>query len=226
MTPDPSPSLPAVSGRPPPRPLGEPGPFEATGAERSERWRWLALGASIGGPTALCDLLSELPSPSPLRIVIVQHILPGFDLDLADWLARALGLDVRVALDAEQPQPGSMRVAPAGTHLVVRAENRLALDAESPLRCGHRPSVDELFLSLASIAPHETIAVLLSGTGVDGAEGLLALRHAGAFCLAQDEASSEASGMPGAASDLGAAELVLSPRVLGLEIARRMAARA
>jgi chemotaxis response regulator CheB len=190
--------------------------------ERPERWRWLALGASIGGPTALRDLLGELPVPFPLRVLIVQHILPGFDLDLADWLAGALGLDVRVALDAEQPRPGSMRVAPAGTHLVVRSGSRLALDAASPLRCGHRPSVDELFLSLASIAPQETIAALLSGTGVDGAEGLLALRQAGALCLAQDEASSEASSMPGAASDLGAAELVLSPRILGLEIARRM----
>lgn len=185
-------------------------------------WRWLALGASTGGPAALRDLLAELPTPPPLRVVIVQHIARGFELGLADWLASSLGLDVRVAVDGEQPRAGSVRVAPAGAHLRVTPDDRVALDGETPPRRGHRPSVDELFLSLAAVAPHDTAAVLLTGMGTDGAEGLSALRRAGAFCLAQDEASSAVFGMPRAALELGAAELALPPRALGLELARRL----
>ncbi|HKI86174.1 MAG TPA: chemotaxis protein CheB, partial [Thermoanaerobaculia bacterium] len=101
---------------------------------------------------------------------------------------------------------------------------RLELDVTRPARRGHRPSVDELFLSLASVTPRETAAALLTGSGSDGAEGLLALRRAGGFCLAQDEASSAVFGMPGAACSLGAAEVLLSPREIGRELARRLGA--
>ena len=185
-------------------------------------WRWLALGASTGGPAALHDLLAELPVPLPLRVVIVQHIARGFEVDLAEWLAGALGLDVRVALDGERPRPGGVRVAPAGAHLRVTSGDRLAIDEKTPPRRGRRPSVDELFLSLAAAAPHDTAAVLLTGMGTDGAEGLAALRRAGAFCLAQDEASSAVFGMPHAALALGAAEFALPPGALGRELARRL----
>ena len=188
--------------------------------------RWLALGASTGGPAALRDLLAELPGPLLLRVLIVQHIADGFTLGFADWLASSLGLDVRLALDGEQPQPGSVLVAPAGAHLRVDADGRrLALDGDAASPREHRPSVDELFLSLAAAAPHETVAALLTGMGTDGAEGLSALRRAGAFCLAQDEASSVVFGMPRAALAMDAAELTLPPRALGLEIARRMERR-
>jgi two-component system, chemotaxis family, protein-glutamate methylesterase/glutaminase len=189
-------------------------------------WRWLALGASTGGPAALHDLLAELPKPPPLRVVIVQHIARGFEIDLAEWLADSLGLDVRVAQDGESPRSGAVRLAPAGAHLRVSAGDRLEIDTKTPARRGRRPSVDELFLSLAAAAPHDTAAVLLSGMGTDGAEGLSALRRAGAFCLAQDEASSVVFGMPGAALELGAAELALPPGALGRELARRLGGQA
>lgn len=200
-------------------------------AERSPRgspaagasWRWLAVGASTGGPAALRELLAELSAPLPLRVVIVQHIAHGRERDLAAWLGAALGLDARVAFDGELPPFGSVRLAPAGAHLRITGDDRLALDGMSPPRSGHRPSIDELFLSLAVAAPRRTAAVLLTGMGRDGAEGLAALRRAGAFCLAQDEASAVMSGMPRAAQELDAAELVLSPRALGRELARRLA---
>lgn len=185
-------------------------------------WSWLALGASIGGPQALRDLLAELPSPLPLRVVVVQHIAHGLERSLADWLGDELGLDVRSATDGERPPPGAVRLAPAGAHLRVTADDRLALDAATPPRSDHRPSIDELFLSLAGACPRQTAAALLSGTGDDGAGGLLALRRGGAFCMTQDEASSAASGMPRAALALGAAELALPPRELGRELAARM----
>jgi chemotaxis response regulator CheB len=194
----------------------------ATTAGPGAGWRWLALGASTGGPAALRELLAQLPAPPPLRVVIVQHIARGLELDFVDWLAGSLGLDVRLARDGERPPPGTVRVAPAQSHLRVTATGRLALDIATPPRHGHRPSVDELFQSLAAAAPHHTAAVLLTGMGADGAAGLSALRRAGAFCLAQDEASSAVFGMPHAAVELSAAELVLSPRALGLELGRRL----
>jgi chemotaxis response regulator CheB len=155
-------------------------------------------------------------------VVIVQHIAPGFVSDLARWLAQSLGLDVQVATGGERPPPGSVRLAPSGAHLRVTADDRLELDALTPLRHGHRPSVDELFLSLADAAPRATAAVLLSGGGADGAEGLLALSRGGALCLAQDEASSAVFGMPRAAFALGAVERALPPRDLGRLLARRL----
>jgi chemotaxis response regulator CheB len=187
---------------------------------------WLALGASIGGPAALRELLAELPSPLPLRVVIVQHIAHGVERTLGDWLQDELGMNVRSAVEGELPPVGAVRLAPAGAHLRVTAAGRLSLDAESPPRGGHRPSIDELFRSLAATFPRQTAAVLLSGSGEDGAVGLLALRRAGAFCLVQDEASAAAFGMPRAALELGAAELALAPRDLGRRLAQRLAGRA
>lgn len=214
----------AAPGRPPGATLRTSGLGMSSG-EATASWRWLALGASLGGPVALRDLLAELPASSPLRVVIVQHIAPGFEGDFADWLARSSGLDVSLALDGERPPPGSIRVAP-GAHLRVIADDRLELDGATPPQSGHRPSVNELFLSLVASAPHETAAALLTGTGCDGAEGLATLRRAGAFCLVQDEASSVAFGMPRAALELGAAELALPPRKIGRELARRLRAKA
>jgi two-component system chemotaxis response regulator CheB len=188
---------------------------------RAGALRWLALGASIGGPAALRDLLAALPSPLPLRVVVVQHIAYGLERTLAEWLAGELGLDVRTAVDGELPVDGAVRFAPAGAHLRVRPGGRLELDGVMPPRGGHRPSIDELFLSLAAVFPRATAAALLSGSGEDGAQGLLALRRAGAFCLVQDAASSAASGMPSAALALGAAEAALSPRGIGSEVGLR-----
>lgn len=185
--------------------------------------RWLALGASTGGPAALHDLLATLSPHLPVKILIVQHIRSGFDAGLTDWLADSLQRDVRVARDGETPPPGSVRTAPAGLHLRVSATDSLELDAMGQPRAGHRPSVDELFCSLARHAPERTAAVLLTGMGTDGAEGLLALRRSGAFCLAQDEASSAVFGMPRAARELHASELDLSPAAIGAELCRWLA---
>jgi len=202
-------------------------PFEPTliGVAKGS-WRWLALGASLGGPAAIRDLLTELPVPLPLRVLIVQHIMLGFEVDFADWLAQSSGVDVSLARDGERPPVGCVRLAPGGAHLRVTFEDRLELDASSAPQSGHRPSVDELFLSLARVSPRDTAAVLLTGSGSDGAKGLAALRHAGAFCLVQDETSSSSFAMPRAALRMGAADLVLPPREIGRELARRLRAAA
>jgi two-component system chemotaxis response regulator CheB len=183
--------------------------------------RWLAIGASTGGPAALRDLLAALPAPPPFPVAVVQHIARGFEAGLADWLAGAVGLDVRVALDGELPAAGAVRVAPGGSHLRIDEEGRLRLDAEAPARRGHRPSVDELFLSFVRLGAPTTAAALLTGMGSDGAEGLAALRRGGALCYAQDEASAAVFGMPRAAIEAGAAELVLAPAAIGEDLGRR-----
>lgn len=183
---------------------------------------WLAIGASTGGPAAIRDLLAALPAPAPFPILVVQHIASGFENGLAEWLASTLGLDVRIALAGERPGPGAVRIAPGGTHLRLGPDGRLELDAVTPARRGHRPSIDELFRSLNQGAAQRVVAVLLTGMGTDGAEGLRELRKAGALCFAQDEASSAVFGMSRAAIELGAAEHVLPPPAIGLEIARRL----
>lgn len=182
----------------------------------------LAIGASTGGPAAVRDLLATLPAPAPFPILVVQHIAAGFESGLAEWLGATLGLDVRIALAGEQPGPGAVRIAPGGAHLRLGADGRLELDSVTPPRRGHRPSADELFRSLDHGAAQHVVAVLLTGMGTDGAEGLRDLRRAGALCCAQDEASSAVFGMPRAAIELGAAELVLAPAAIGREIARRL----
>ncbi len=197
-------------------------PRRVADESRAGELRWLALGASTGGPAALRDLLAVLPAPPPTRILVVQHIARGFEAGLADWLAGSLGLDVRVAVEGERPRPGTVRIAPAGAHLLVGKDERLTLDAATPTRRGHRPAVDELFHSLAATAARATAAVVLTGMGTDGAEGLAELRRAGALCFAQDEASSAVYGMPKAALEAGGAEVVAPPQAIGEMLARRL----
>lgn len=180
--------------------------------------RWVAVGASTGGPVAIRDLLEGLPASLPVSVLIVQHIALGFEEGLAEWLARDLRRDVRVARDGEVARPGAVRFAPAGAHLLLERGGTLRLDRERPPRGQHRPSADELFLSCALVAPRNSAGVLLTGMGRDGAEGLLALRRAGGITLVQDAATASVWGMPKVALDRGAADLALPPR----EIARAL----
>ncbi|MEO8504907.1 MAG: chemotaxis-specific protein-glutamate methyltransferase CheB [Acidobacteriota bacterium] len=179
------------------------------------RLRWVVVGASTGGPVALRDLLAELPRSAPVSVLIVQHIAPGFEPGLADWLARSTELNVGLALDGERPTAGTARICPPNVHLHLLAGGVLHLDAITPPRRSHRPSADELFQSASTASPRETAGILLTGMGVDGAEGLLALRQAGAMTLVQDEASCAVFGMPRAALERAAAELAMAPADLG-----------
>ncbi|HUK13961.1 MAG TPA: chemotaxis protein CheB [Thermoanaerobaculaceae bacterium] len=182
--------------------------------------RFVAIGASTGGPNAIHEFLKALPAAAPAPVLIVQHIAAGFEEGFADWLAKDLKRDVRIAGDGEVCRSGTVRVAPAGAHLLLEPRGVLRLDAARPPRGGHRPSADELFLSCAASCPREVAGVLLSGMGADGAEGLLALRRAGGLTMVQDEASSVVFGMPRAALERGAADLALPPRELAAAIAR------
>ena len=170
--------------------------------------RILAIGASTGGPKAVLQLLQELPKNLPAAVLVVQHIADGFAPGFADWLDRESTLSVRLARSGDKLQAGMVLVAPNCGHLTVQS-NRVVLDNSAPLH-NCRPAVDALFNSLASQQlAAETVALLLTGMGTDGADGLGRLQERGAYTIAQDKASSAIFGMPKAAIDRGAATQVL-----------------
>jgi two-component system chemotaxis response regulator CheB len=166
----------------------------------------IAIAASTGGPVALAALLREIGEVGA-PILVVQHIHTSFAPGFAAWLAGASGLNVSLAAAGEHAQPCHVYVAPGDMHLRLAADRRLELSGEPPTL--HRPSADVLFESVARHAGARSIGVVLTGMGEDGANGLLAIRRAGGVALAQDEATSAVYGMPRAATELGAAELVL-----------------
>lgn len=169
----------------------------------------VAIGVSTGGPNALLQLLRELPLDFAPPILIVMHIAIPFATAFADWLATQSGREVRFATDGESLDQlaNSVRLAPPEQHLVVQG-GRLKLTS-GPERHSCRPSVDELFESLAAELGPNTVACLLTGMGRDGAQGLLALRNSGATTIAQDEATSVVFGMPREAALIGAVMQVL-----------------
>ncbi len=176
--------------------------------------RYLAVGASTGGPEALRELLAEMAPEPPMAVLVVQHIAREFEQGLVEWLRRDLQLDFRIATEGEYPDPGTVRLAPQGSHLRLEAGGFLHLDRETaPLR-GHRPAADELLRSCAVAAGHQAAGILLSGMGRDGVEGLLALKDAGCVTLVQNQATSVVFGMPQAALEARAASVALSPRGL------------
>jgi two-component system, chemotaxis family, protein-glutamate methylesterase/glutaminase len=180
-----------------------------SGAARGTPARVIAVGASTGGPAAVRRLLMGLPKELPAPVLLVMHVEAPFDVTLADWLDGQTAHRVAIATDGTPLFEGPPRVwmSPAGKHMSV-ARRRICLEA-GPERHSCRPSIDVLFESLASEVGEETVGVLLTGMGRDGAAGLLALRQAGAHTIAQDEATSIIYGMPRAAIELGAAVTVL-----------------
>jgi len=172
--------------------------------------RLLVMGASTGGPAAVRHILRSLPSDFPLPVLLVLHITEHFDTAMVEWLEGQSGLQVRNAVDGEVlPLPGrlAVRMAPGNRHLVVRA-GRLRL-VDGPERHSCRPSVDELFESVARELGAAAIGCLLTGMGRDGAEGLAAMRRAGAATVVEDESTCVVFGMPREAIRLGAAQHVV-----------------
>jgi two-component system chemotaxis response regulator CheB len=195
------------------------------GSDDRARAEVIALGASTGGPGALVEVIGALPATLPVPTLVVLHIDDAFSRSFADWLGAQTSRAVQVARGGEPVNgaPGRVLVAPADRHLAVeRGLIRLTLD---PPRHHCRPSIDTLFESIALEYRANCAAALLTGMGRDGAAGLLAIRNAGGFTIAQDEATSIVYGMPREAAACGAAERVLPlpdiARALELRIARR-----
>jgi two-component system chemotaxis response regulator CheB len=137
---------------------------------------------------------------------VVQHIAPGFVQGLVQWLDSRVALPVRVAEEGLRATP-AIWFAPDGAHLLLDSSLRFALDSETSSG-SHRPSVDMLFESVAASAGDESVGVILTGMGRDGAAGTEAIRSAGGLVVAQDQGTSAVYGMPRAAAEAGA-DLVL-----------------
>jgi two-component system chemotaxis response regulator CheB len=166
----------------------------------------IAIGASTGGPHAIESLLTRMPVETP-PIVIAQHMPAGFTKAFAERLDRMCAIRVIESAGGEVLEPGVAYVAPGGHHLVIEAQGgRLTTRLHDGPPVHHqRPAVDELFHSLARLRGVPIVAALLTGMGADGADGLLALRNAGAETIAEDEHSCIVFGMPREAIARGAA---------------------
>jgi two-component system chemotaxis response regulator CheB len=165
----------------------------------------VALGASTGGIEALTSILSQLPAEMP-PILVVQHMPSHFTKIFAERLNSICSLEVKEAEDKEPLIPGKVLLAPGNKHMVLK-KNQYGYYVEvkaGPLVMHQRPSIEVLFRSIAMYAGKGAIGVLLTGAGKDGAEGLLDLKNAGAFTIAQDEESSVVYGMPKEAAAIGA----------------------
>lgn len=177
-----------------------------------------AIGISTGGPPALEAVLTVLPANFSLGIAIVQHMPPGFTKLLAEHLNRAAKIEVREAVDGDTFYPGLALIAPGGTHLRVthtHGQYRAVVDQQGPLVSGHRPSADVLFESVAQATSGHAVAVLMTGMGSDGAEGLGRLAEAGALTIAQTPESCVVSGMPKSAIDRNYARAIVPLEEIG-----------
>jgi len=170
----------------------------------------VALGASTGGVQAVEAVLRGLPSNYP-GILIAQHIPAVFSASLAHRLDQCCPIRVKEAQDGDPVLPGQALLAPGNRHLLVRrtAAGYSAMLGDGPPVCFQRPSVDVLFQSVAESAGPDGIGVLLTGMGVDGADGLLAMKRSGARTIAQDQESCVVFGMPKEAIRKGAVDRVL-----------------
>ena len=176
----------------------------------------IAIGASTGGAAATARLLAGMSADTP-PIVIAQHILPNLAGSYASWLGQAAPMRVQEARDGDTLEPGVALLPPQDRHLrVVRNHDRLhvALGAGDKIN-GHRPSIDVLFGSLAALDRVRVAAVLLTGMGNDGAQGLLDLRKKGARTFAQEPGDCVVPAMPECAIRLGAAQRVMPAAQMG-----------
>jgi two-component system chemotaxis response regulator CheB len=179
----------------------------------------LGIACSTGGPAALVQLLGGLGEAFPLPILLVQHMTASFLPDFATWLQSVCPFSVVIVQGGEIPAVRTVYLAPAERHLCF-VNGRLRLDSTEPV-CSQRPSGTVLLQSMARDLGVRALGVLLTGMGEDGAAGLDAIRRAGGYTIAQDEASCAVYGMPAAAVALGAVceslpLTAIAPRVLDL----------
>lgn len=170
----------------------------------------IAIGSSTGGTEAVKEILERLPPHTP-PILITQHMPERFTKTWADRLNRLCRIAVKEAQDGDSVLPGHALVAPGSFHMrLVRSGARYTVQInQDPPVNRHRPSVDVMFSSVARYAGSNAVGVILTGMGNDGAKEMLAMKQAGAFTIAQDEASCVVFGMPKEAIKTGAVDKVL-----------------
>ena len=203
----------------PPRPLTlRPASDGAMGTQRL-----VAIGTSTGGPKALQEVLTRLPGNLPCGVVVVQHMPPGFTKSLSERLNTLSELTVKEAEHQDEIKPGHVYIAPGDYHMSVvrdtagRAIIRLSQD---PPIGGHRPAVDPMFASVADSFGRNTVAVLMTGMGQDGAKGMEAIKARQGWNIAEDQSTAVVYGMPKAAVDRGVVDRVVPLTSIPAEIIR------
>ncbi len=181
----------------------------------------VAVGASTGGTEALREFLEAMPIDCP-GIVVVQHMPEGFTARFAQRLDGICRITVKEAADNDSVIRGQALIAPGNRHMLLkRAGARYFVELrDGPLVSRHRPSVDVLFRSAARYGGKNVIGVIMTGMGDDGAKGMLEMKEAGAFTIAQDEATCVVFGMPAEAIRLSAVDRVLPLPYIAPEIMR------
>jgi two-component system, chemotaxis family, protein-glutamate methylesterase/glutaminase len=200
--------------------LERPKPGKSTQRLRRTASKIIAIGVSTGGPNALQYLLSQLPADFPGSILVVQHMPEGFTEMFARRLNECCVIDVKEAQSGDLLLAGRALVCPGDRHMKVRRmplADTVLLSAE-PRVNGHRPSVDVLFESVATEFGDRAIAVLMTGMGDDGADGMGAIKHAGGLTIAQTEDSCVVFGMPKAAIERGHAMRVVPLEMLAMAL--------
>lgn len=183
----------------------------------------VGIGASTGGTEATLEVLRDLPADSP-AILIVQHMPPGFTQMYAERLNRLCCMEVREAKTGDEVKRGLALLAPADYQMrIVRSGARYTVSCRQDEKVsGHRPSVDALFHSMAQVVQSPMVGIIMTGMGRDGANGLLAMRKAGAYTIGQDEASSVVYGMPMVAQQVGAVKIQASSSAIGQVLLRQL----
>jgi two-component system chemotaxis response regulator CheB len=205
-------------------PAAEPAPASAPRPRhgpRPSRFDVLGIGVSTGGPNALGELIPALPANLGVPVLVVQHMPPLFTASLAEHLNRTSKLSVAEAIEGEALLPGKVYLAPGGKHMVLRRLNTdgqpgnliIGLN-ENAAENSCRPSVDVLFRSMAAHFEGNVLAVVMTGMGSDGCEGVRALKRKGCHCLTQSEDTCVVYGMPMAVDEAGLSdERVPLPRL-------------
>jgi two-component system chemotaxis response regulator CheB len=198
---DPARTVPSRSGEPtrPRARLEHPSPARISGL--------VAIAASTGGPNALQEVIPRLPEDIPAPVLIVQHMPPGFTASLARRLDAASAIGVAEAKDGDRLRPAMGYVAPGGKHMLVGPDGTVHLDTSCPL-WNVRPAADPTMASAARYAGPKSIGVIMTGMGRDGAEGMTRIKAAGGRTIAQDEATCVVFGMPKAAAQAGAIDVI------------------
>ncbi|MGQ0557315.1 MAG: protein-glutamate methylesterase/protein-glutamine glutaminase [Nitrospiraceae bacterium] len=170
----------------------------------------IAIGSSTGGTEAVKEVLEKLPPDTP-PILVTQHMPERFTKTWADRMNSLCRISIKEAQDGDSVLPGHVLIAPGGSHMMlVRSGARytVRINQDPPVN-RHRPSVDVMFASVARYAGANAVGVILTGMGNDGAKEMLTMKQAGAFTIAQDEASCVVFGMPKEAIKAGAVDKVL-----------------
>ncbi len=187
-----------------------PAPVASPSLGRLSTEKIIFIGASTGGTEATKEVLITLPADAP-AVVITQHMPPGFTRNYANRLDGLCKISVKEATDGERILPGHAYIAPGGMHLSVERSgaNYIARVQDGDPVNRHKPSVEVLFKSAARTVGPNAIGVMLTGMGADGAKAMREMRDAGAYCVAQDEASCVVFGMPREAIAAGAVNEIL-----------------